>query len=71
MTSYLCELTEVSRSGYYKWLRNSEKQAIREEKDYRDYLLLKSIYDASKEKIASSRWVGSKLYNSCSPNRLP
>lgn len=51
MTSYLCDLSEVSRSGYYKWLRNSEKQAIREEQDYNDYLLLKTIYDASKGKI--------------------
>ncbi len=51
MTSYLCELTGVSRSGYYKWLQNSEKQAIRDEQDYQDYLLLKSIYDRAKGKI--------------------
>ena len=51
MTRYLCELTDVSRSGYYAWLLNSEKHAIREEEDYQDYLLLKSIYDASKGKI--------------------
>ena len=24
MTSYLCELTGVSRSGYYEWLQNRE-----------------------------------------------
>ena len=51
MTSYLCELTGVSRSGYYKWLQNSGKQTIREEQDYQDYLLLKSIYDKAKGKI--------------------
>jgi transposase InsO family protein len=51
MTSYLCELTGVSRSGYYKWLQNQEKQANREEQDYQDYLLLKSIYDGAKGKI--------------------
>ena len=50
MTSYLCELTGVSRSGYYKWLQNSEKKMIREEQDYQDYLLLKSIYDKAKGK---------------------
>jgi putative transposase len=51
MISYLCKLTGVSRSGYYKWLQNNEKQAIREEQDYQDYLLLKSIYDNAKGKI--------------------
>jgi putative transposase len=51
MTSYLCKLTGVSRSGYYKWLQNSEKNMIREEQDYQDYLLLKSIYDKAKGKI--------------------
>lgn len=51
MTRYLCDITGVSRSGYYKWLSNNEKQAIREEQDYNDYLLLKCIYDASKGKI--------------------
>ncbi len=51
MTRNLCELTDVSRSGYYAWLQNSERQAIREEQDYGDYLLLRSIYDAFKGKI--------------------
>ncbi|GAB6429260.1 hypothetical protein bcgnr5416_53610 [Bacillus cereus] len=51
MTGYLCELAGVSRSGYYKWLKNSESQALRKEQDYRDYLLLKSIYDKAKGKI--------------------
>lgn len=51
MTRHLCELAGVSRSGYYKWLRNSEKQTIREEQDYQDYLLLKSIYDKAQGKI--------------------
>lgn len=51
MTRYLCELTDVSRSGYYSWLQNSEKHAIREEQDYQDYVLLKRIYDTFKGKI--------------------
>jgi putative transposase len=51
MTSYLCKLIGVSRSGYYKWLQNSEKQEIREEQDYQDYLLLKSIYDKAQGKV--------------------
>jgi putative transposase len=51
MTRYLCKLTGVSRSGYYEWLKNSEKHTIREEQDYQDYLLLRCIYDAFKGKI--------------------
>jgi putative transposase len=51
MTRYLCSLTGVSKSGYYEWLKNSEKHAIREEQDYQDYLLLRCIYDAFKGKI--------------------
>lgn len=46
MTSYLCELTGVSRGGYYKWLKTTEKRAISEENDYEDYLLVKCVYDA-------------------------
>ncbi len=51
MTRYLCDLANVSPSGYYKWLQNSEKQAMREEADFQDYVLLKTIYDASKGKV--------------------
>lgn len=51
MVSHLCEMTDVSRSGYYEWLENTERHAIREEQDYQDYLLLKCIYDANKGKI--------------------
>ena len=51
MTGYLCVQAGVSRSGYYKWLQNSEKHGIREEQDFQDYLLLKSFYDASKGKL--------------------
>ncbi|MGK7379251.1 IS3 family transposase [Planococcus sp. 1R117A] len=47
----LCRTAGVSRSGYYAWLENVERHAIREEHDYRDYLLLKSIYDAHRGKI--------------------
>ncbi|WP_416143957.1 IS3 family transposase [Planococcus koreensis] len=47
----LCRTAGVSRSGYYAWLKKTEQHAIREEQDYRDYLLLKSIYDAHRGKI--------------------
>ena len=47
----LCRTAGVSRSGYYAWLEKTEQHAIREEQDYQDYLLLKSIYDAHRGKI--------------------
>ncbi|HWK24043.1 MAG TPA: IS3 family transposase [Ureibacillus sp.] len=49
--SELCTVAQVSRSGYYAWLQNTEKRSIREYNDYEDYLLLKCIYDAFKGKI--------------------
>ncbi|WP_339280636.1 IS3 family transposase [Lysinibacillus sp. FSL P2-0066] len=49
--SELCTVAHVSRSGYYAWLRNTEKHAIRENNDYEDYLFLKCIYDAFKGKV--------------------
>lgn len=51
MTRYLCQVANVSPSGYYKWIQNMEKHTLREEADYQDYLLLKSIYDKAKGKI--------------------
>lgn len=51
MTRYLCELTGVSRSGYYAWVKNAEKHAIRDERDYEDYLLVRCVYDSFKGKL--------------------
>lgn len=51
MTAHLCRIADVARSGYYAWLAHAEAYAIQEENDYRDYLLLKCIYDASNGKI--------------------
>jgi len=39
-------IANVSCSGYYKWLKNSDKK----EKDYQDYLLIKEIFDKYKSK---------------------
>lgn len=44
--SLLCNITKVSRSGYYRWLKNSNKQ----DKDYNDYLLIKDVFKDGKEK---------------------
>ena len=42
----LCKLARVSRSGYYKWLRH----ALEPDKDYRDYLKIKEVFDKGKGK---------------------
>lgn len=42
----LCELSNVSRSGYYKWLKISDLP----EKDYKDFLKVKEVFDRGKGK---------------------
>jgi len=55
MVSHLCKIANVIRSGYYEWLENIKSSTIREEPDYQEYLLLKSIYDTKKEENRLSR----------------
>lgn len=42
----MCEITGVSRSGYYRWLKTTGKN----DKDYEDYLLIKEIFEKGKSK---------------------
>ena len=42
----LCEIADVSRSGYYKW----HSHVNEEEWDYADYLLVKEVFDKGKRK---------------------
>lgn len=42
----LCNIALASRSGYYKWLNNFNKN-----KDRKDYLLIKEIFNKSKKKL--------------------
>ncbi len=42
----LCSIAEVSRSGYYQWLKRADEI----DKDYEDYLLVKEIFDKGKFK---------------------
>ena len=37
----LCELAQVSRSGYYQWLNSADEP----DKDYGDYLTVKAVFD--------------------------
>lgn len=47
---YLCEFISVSRSGYYKWLKNADKRAERAVRELEDYKLIKQIFDKKKQK---------------------
>ncbi|MFH1894838.1 MAG: IS3 family transposase, partial [Patescibacteria group bacterium] len=42
----MCEIAKVSRSGYYKWLKDIDERP----KDYDDYLLVKEAFDKGKSK---------------------
>jgi transposase InsO family protein len=53
----LCKIADVSCSGYYKWKIVSKGQA----KDYKDYMLVKEIFDKGKGKYGW-RTIQMKLY---------
>lgn len=42
--SWLCEMAVVSRSGYYNWLRSSDRRSSEEEKDRADFELILEAY---------------------------
>jgi len=42
----LCDITHVSKSGYYRWVKDSEKFS----KDHEDYLLIKEVFEKGKSK---------------------
>lgn len=46
----MCKIAGVSVSGYYYFLNNKEKK---NDKDYEDYLLIKTIFDKKKGKIGA------------------
>lgn len=45
-TKNLCLIASVSRSGYYKWSKSSDKP----EKDHKDYVLVRDLFMAGKQK---------------------
>lgn len=45
--SVLCELADVSKSGYYEWLKIADEP----EKDHDDYLKVKVVFDKGKGKF--------------------
>jgi putative transposase len=50
MASYLCEIAQVSRSGFYAWLKAAPSRYQREEHDRNDYKLIEEIFIATKRK---------------------
>jgi transposase InsO family protein len=40
----MCEISGVSRSGYYRWLNTEEDREKRENQDRRDFILIKNAY---------------------------
>lgn len=42
----LCDIAQVSRSGYYKWLKHADVP----ERDQNDYLLIKELFDKGRAK---------------------
>lgn len=53
MVVYLCKIAGVSRSGYYAWLSTSLKRSKRYENDWKDYELIKEVFDKKKQKVGS------------------
>jgi putative transposase len=50
MASYLCKIAQVSRSGFYAWLKAAPSRCQREENDRNDYKVIEEIFSASKRK---------------------
>ena len=48
----MCKIAKVSKSGYYKWLKNKDKISF---KDILDYTLVKDIFFTQKGKIGIRR----------------
>lgn len=49
----LCKMAGVSRSGYYAWLKAEKVRAERQENDWKDYELIKQIFDQKKAKAGA------------------
>jgi putative transposase len=53
MVKYLCKMAGVSRSGYYAWIKAESIRASRQENDWKDYELIKKIFDKKKAKAGA------------------
>mgnify|MGYP001196921873 CR=1 FL=1 len=48
--SYLCEVADVSRSGYYRWLSFAQSRLQREQAEYEQHLVIKDVFEKKKRK---------------------
>lgn len=62
--SYLCEVADVSRSGYYRWLGAADSRLQREKVDYEQHLLIKDIF-VKKHRKAGWRVIRMDLERQC------
>ncbi|BBH22592.1 hypothetical protein Back11_39370 [Paenibacillus baekrokdamisoli] len=53
MTSYLSRLSEVSKSGYYRWLHAEQTRQIKEVSDEQDLILIKNQFNAFNKKAGT------------------
>lgn len=53
LVTYLCEIAGVSRSGYYAWLSARPKRDKRHEKDWKDYELIKKVFNKKRQKAGA------------------
>lgn len=53
MTSYLCELSGVSKSGYYRWLNAEDKRQQKEDADQDDLSLIEHRFNELKGKAGA------------------
>jgi putative transposase len=57
--SYLCKIAQVSRSGFYAWLKATASRRQREENDRSDYKIIEEIFRKSNKK---SGWRTIKMH---------
>lgn len=53
MVSYLCGLADVSKSGYYAWLKAAGNRKKREKQDEKDIILIKEIFYKKNQKVGA------------------
>lgn len=47
---YLCQVADVSLSGYYRWLSFAQSRLQKEQTDYEQHLIIKDIFQKKKRK---------------------
>jgi transposase InsO family protein len=53
LIQYFCKLADVSRSGYYNWLKAEDARQKRAQKDEADYEIIKKVYTQRKGKVGA------------------